>query len=493
MKVALVTEGTYPIHSGGVSHWCDQLIRALPDIRFDVVALSGSGRERLTYALPAHVQSLRRVGLWGAAHRPLWLSRRVKERFASAYRQFLESILEADSFAPARFETALRSLHELARDGQLTASLRSQASIDVFLDVWSRHSPSLLGSDADQPITLADVLMITDFIEHYLRPLQTPPLDADLVHATANGPSTVVGLLTKWERNTPVIVSEHGVYLRERILSIRASAGSTALRATLIRFFVRLTELGYRTADAILPVSDFNSRWALRAGALPTSVRTIHNGVDPAAFPFIEDEPDVPTLSYVGRIDPLKDLETLIRAFALVRGQLPEARLRLFGPVPAGNESYAALCEKLVADLGLVDSVTFEGPISPAGRAFAAGHVVVLSSISEGLPLTIIEAAMSGRPTVATDVGGMSEAVGEGGLIVPARDPRAFADASLRLLRNHAFRRKFAAIAHERALTHFTLERLVEDFRGVYEEMMSRKAAERETQAAELPIAAEAT
>ena len=97
--------------------------------------------------------------------------------------------------------------------------------------------------------------------------------------------------------------------------------------------------------------------------------------------------------------------------------------------MPAGNEGYATEIRQLVDDLGLEGAATFEGPVSPVSRAFAAGHVVVQSSLSEGLPLTVIEAAMSGRPTVVTDVGGMPEAAGRGGVVVPPGDPAAFAAA----------------------------------------------------------------
>lgn len=468
MKIALVTEGTYPVHQGGVSQWCHQLIRGLPDFTFDVVSLSGSGRERLSYDLPSNVRSLRRIGLWGVPGWSRWLSRSAARQAAAAYKQLIFAILSDDPFAPGRFEAALRKLYELATERRLLPALRSQMPVDVFLNVWVRCRDTVAGGKEMADPTLADALAITDLIEHYLRPLQLSPLDVDIVHATANGPSALVGLLGKWERRTPLLLSEHGVYLRERILATRDGGAAPVVRACLTRFFLRLTELGYRTADAVLPVSDFNARWARRHGARAAAVRTVHNGVDPISFPLLTREPAVPTLAFVGRIDPLKDLETLIRAFDIVRERIPDARLRLFGPVPAGNEEYAARCEQLVADLGLRRAVGFEGPVEPASRAFAAGHLVVLSSISEGLPLTVIEAAMSGRATVATDVGGMAEAVGNGGLMVPARDPGAFADACTRLLKDPHLRHELAATARRRALGHFSLDRFLADFRRLY-------------------------
>lgn len=471
MRVALVTEGTYPINAGGVSAWCDQLIRGMPDVGFDVVALSGSGRERISYEPPCNMRSLTRFGLWGTP-RSARLTRPDVESFSEIYEAFLESILRDGPAATVRFEASVRALRGLAQAGRLTAAMRSQASVDVFLSVWERTGP--VGSGID-PITLAEVLAITDLMEHYLRPLRLPALDADIVHATANGSSTLVGLATKWERATPVVVSEHGVYLRERMLSIREAEGTAAHRAMMIRFFVRLTELGYRAADAVLPVSNFNARWALRNGARAGAVRTIHNGVDPATLPVIEQEPAVPTLVFVGRIDPLKDLETLIRAFALVRRRLPAARLRMFGPVPSGNEEYAARCRRLVADLGLVDAATFEGPVSPARRAFEAGHAVVLSSVSEGLPLTIIEAAMAGRATIGTDVGGMAEAIGEGGLVVPTGDHHQLAAACRRVLLDDSLRHRLAAAGRIRALEHFTLARMLDDFDGLYRQFTHRR------------------
>ena len=127
---------------------------------------------------------------------------------------------------------------------------------------------------------------------------------------------------------------------------------------------------------------------------------------------------------FVGRIDPLKDVETLLRAFAEVRAAVPGCRLRIFGPTPEGGEDYFDQCVALAGQLGLGDgSATFEGPISPTVAAYHAGHVLVLTSISEGLPYVVLEAMASGRPVVATDVGGVAEAVGNAGLLGAAPGP----------------------------------------------------------------------
>ena len=88
-------------------------------------------------------------------------------------------------------------------------------------------------------------------------------------------------------------------------------------------------------------------------------------------------------------------LETLLRAFSLVRREIPNARLRMFGGTPKGGEAYLERCRKLAGELGISDVATFEGRVPEIRDAYAAGHVVVLSSISEGFPYTVIEAMTS--------------------------------------------------------------------------------------------------
>jgi glycosyltransferase involved in cell wall biosynthesis len=95
----------------------------------------------------------------------------------------------------------------------------------------------------------------------------------------------------------------------------------------------------------------------------------------------------------------------------------------------------------------------------------------VLSSASEGFPYTVIEAMASARATVSTDVGGVSEAVGEAGLIVPPRDPRAMADACVQLLTDDALRHRLADAARNRILDLFTLERFLGIYREIYADL----------------------
>jgi glycosyltransferase involved in cell wall biosynthesis len=219
-------------------------------------------------------------------------------------------------------------------------------------------------------------------------------------------------------------------------------------------------------------VNVYNQRWEVRFGADPDVVATAYNGVSADSYPTATVEPETPTVGWVGRIDPLKDLETLIRAFGLVHERMPEAVLRLFGPTPAGNEDYERQLRDLIAELRLTDVVTFEGPVRPVTAAYHASTVVALSSISEGLPYTVMEAMMCSRATVSTDVGGVGEVTGDAGLVVPPRDPDAFAEACVQLLSDHGMRHRMAAAARERALALFQLERMLTTFGETYRQVV---------------------
>jgi glycosyltransferase involved in cell wall biosynthesis len=115
--------------------------------------------------------------------------------------------------------------------------------------------------------------------------------------------------------------------------------------------------------------------------------------------------------------------------------------------------------------------VDFVGPVSSSREAYATGNIVALSSVSEGMPYTVIEAMMCGRATVSTDVGGVAETVGDAGLVVPPGDPAAFAAACVAILRDPARRAALAGAARQRALAHFTLDQMLAAYDHLYEDV----------------------
>ncbi|MEV8523863.1 GT4 family glycosyltransferase PelF [Streptomyces sp. NPDC052000] len=467
-RVTLLTEGTYPHSHGGVSVWCDQLVTGMPDIDFDIIAVTGTGREPTVWELPPHVSEPVSLPMWGPAPTGSAPRGRQERRLMTAYERFLTALL--DPRAESGFAPALYELAAAARDGRLSPALRGDRAIHVMTEVWNR--PGLAIREA-RP-TLHDAVTATALLEHALRPLAAEPPTQGVSHAVSGGVAVLPGLVAAELHGVPLLLTEHGVYLRERYLGYRTAPYRWPVKAVLLGFFRLLAEETYRRAALITPGNQYNRLWEEQGGADPRLIRTVYNGVDPAAFPPAGPEPQAPTLSWAGRVDPIKDLETLIRAFARVRTEVPAATLRLFGGTPKGGEAYRERCEALAHSLDQGAAVTFEGRVDDIRDAYAAGNIVMLSSISEGFPFTLIEAMSCGRATVSTDVGGVREAVGPAGLVVPPRDPAAMAAAALELLGDPERRAAMGEAARLRVVEQFTLRQTVDTFRAIYLELSVR-------------------
>lgn len=466
MKVTLVSEGTYPFAMGGVSVWMDQLIRGMPDYRWDVVTMTVDGAERPVWDLPGNLDRVIPLPLWrGDVRRS---TRAPGPAFHEPYGEFLRMILTPAVMGEGSAQF-LDVLEALSRCDDLVSAPTSTEALTQLMDCWYWNR-----MDA---INLADAINAAHLLGRMLRPLAVPPIRTDLTHVAMNGLSALVAMAAKWRYGTPIVLSEHGVYLRERYLQYLTEPVSHAVRVLMLSFFRRLAGAAYAIADKIAPHSSYNRRWQVRNGADPDRIHIMYNGVDPDDFPLAPTEPAEPTLVFMGRIDPLKDLHTLIRAFAVIRKKLPDARLRIFGGVPEGNESYLRSCEELVAELHLEDSAIFEGRVSTPVDAYHAGHVVALTSISEGFPYTVVEAMACGRPVVCTNVGGVSEAVADAGFVVAPRDHLAVAESAIRLLTDGPLRRRLGTAARQRVLERFTLRQSLEDYRHVYEQLLPSSLA----------------
>ena len=202
------------------------------------------------------------------------------------------------------------------------------------------------------------------------------------------------------------------------------------------------------------------------------SVNVIYNGIDVGSMPdaslrarvrrelgIADDRILVGTIA---RLDPVKDLGTLIRAVA----HDPNRRTTL---VVVGDGSERAALESVARDAGVVSSVRFLGHRDDARDVLAGCDVYANSSISEGISLTILEAMAAGLPVAATRVGGTPEIVDEScGRLVPSRDAAALAAVLRALAADAPLRRTLGAAARARVEQRFTLDRMVREYRDAY-------------------------
>ena len=177
-------------------------------------------------------------------------------------------------------------------------------------------------------------------------------------------------------------------------------------------------------------------------------------------------------MGYVGRFAAIKDLPTLVRAFAVARRHVPNVWLVL-----AGDGSGRPDLEALARELELGDRVRFIGWNEDLPRLYATLDLCVLSSLNEGTPVAIIEAMAAGKPVAATAVGGVADVVrdGETGLLVPPRDIEALAGAIVRLARDPAERARMGAAGRQCAATRHSAEQLVTNLACLYRSALADK------------------
>ena len=208
-------------------------------------------------------------------------------------------------------------------------------------------------------------------------------------------------------------------------------------------------------------------------------VLTIHNGVDLAAhsgealtiaeLAALRRSAGItgagPLIGTVARLEPVKDQATLLRALVPVLAGEPGAQLCL-----VGDGSQRAALQRQAAAAGLADKVFFLGRRADVAQLLPMFDVFVLSSTSEGLPLTLLEAMAAGLPCVATDVGAVSEAIVDGltGALVAPGDAPALAAALLALLRDPGLARQRGARGQQRARAHFDLRVMTRRYQDLW-------------------------
>jgi glycosyltransferase involved in cell wall biosynthesis len=228
----------------------------------------------------------------------------------------------------------------------------------------------------------------------------------------------------------------------------------------------------------VVAVSADTARRAIEVEGLPPGkVEVIHNGVDLAAFAPLGEGPVSPARAiHVARLSEEKDQATLLRAARLVADQRPEFHLEVVGDGPDRPELAA-----LAAALSLDPHVSFLGARTDVPVLLRASGLFVLSSRSEGISLTLLEAMASGLPVVATDVGGNAEVVvhGETGVLVPAGDPARLAEAVAGLLSDPERAHRLGRAGRRRVERAFDLRGVVRRYEQLYEDVLTSIAPAR--------------
>jgi glycosyltransferase involved in cell wall biosynthesis len=487
--IALLLEGTYPYVRGGVSGWVHELISGLPEFTFSLVFL-GATRDSVgeaRYTLPDNVVSLTTHFLMEPQSPGKMSSRRGNATCFAAVERLHEGFRDRQAdLDDQALETVLSCL---GRTGQLGAKdfFYSEAAWRVICDNYARF-----GEDSgfiDYFWTVRNMHSALFRLAEVMRGL--PPAQA--YHSVSTGYAGFLGALLHRLTGRTFLVTEHGIYTKERKIDIQAAyiqdspdiladqseTGMQYHHHLWIQFFEGIGRMIYAAADPIISLYDRNRQRQIDDGADPARTRVIPNGIDLDRLVHLRAEraDDVPpVLGLIGRIVPIKDIKTFIRAMRGVCTRVPQAEGWLIGPEDE-DPQYARECRDLVSSLGLEANVRFLG-FQDIRTVLPKLGVLVLTSISEAFPLVLLEGFASGLPAVTTDVGACREIIeggdqedrglGAAGAVVPIASPQATAQAALELLTDTGRWRSAQTAAIQRVERYYGQDSVLSRYRDIY-------------------------
>jgi glycosyltransferase involved in cell wall biosynthesis len=224
-----------------------------------------------------------------------------------------------------------------------------------------------------------------------------------------------------------------------------------------------------RRADGIVALTSMEVEAIRRAYATDgATITAIPNGIDPAAFPFRQPKPPATEpwrLLFVGQLHPIKGVSQLLQALVELRQRF-SIELELRYHVALDEDFLRARTD----ELRLADIVCFAGPAnqSDLSQRYWAAHLVVLPSLSEALPSVLTEAMLSGSYPVATNVGGISEQLGEFGVLIRQSDSHDIVEGIARAIDTYGAHCKRAARMRTYAESKFSVDAMVSSHEALY-------------------------
>lgn len=273
------------------------------------------------------------------------------------------------------------------------------------------------------------------------------------------------------------MISEHGIYTREREEELlKADWVEGIYKNVWIDQFRKMSRLAYDRADAVTSLYGHARELQLGLGCPAEKTRVTPNGIDMSRFADIpgrqpEDEGYI-NIGAVLRVAPIKDVKTMIRAFAFAKEQNPVLKLWIMGPVDEDKE-YAEECYQLVEAMRVKD-VIFTGRIN-VREYLGRMDFTILTSISEGQPLTILESYAAKKPVIATDVGncrgliyGEGDGLGTAGILTHIMNVEEITAAIRELAQSAELRRTMGECGYARLKANYQLEKMIETYEELY-------------------------
>lgn len=468
MKICLVLEGSYPYVRGGVSTWVDGFIRGSPEHEFILWTINDLKEKegKFKYTIPFNVSDIRENFLSAALDLRIRKSLNInftddeQEAFSQLIRRgnpdwriLLDSFyLQANK--PVEFfisETFLKLLKELCREEFQFAGFK-----DLFWTIRSMYLPLM-----------------------YL--MGQPFPEADLYHSPSTGYAGVLAGLASMRHNKPFVLTEHGIYTREREEELlRSDWIIPYFKELWISTFYMFSRFVYQQAHRVTSLYRDASFLQHELGCPKEKCDVIGNGLDYLPFSNIPPKPkdEWIDIAAIVRFAPIKDIKTMIYTFSRLKREIKNTRLHILGGVE--DEEYYQECLELIKFLDVKDIIV-TGSVDVV-EYLERIDFTLLTSISEGQPFAILESLAGRRPVVATDVGSCRELIegreddhyGHAGICVPPMHQSALLQALIEICRNPRRRSTMGEAGHNRVKNLYNLDFMINNYLTVYEKAIKK-------------------
>lgn len=465
MRICIIAEGCYPYVVGGVSGWTHSLIKSFPNQEFVILAIvaNRSLRGKYVYDLPDNVTEVHELYLddvdWER-------ERRRKSRMS-------------------------RKEYDALRRLLLGQEIPWEILFDFFQKKRISMNDILMGEDFFRGVTEFyklnyGQLAFSDFLwmmrSIYLSLFTTMKMKipkADVYHCVCTGYAGVLGSMAKHIHGGRLVISEHGIYTREREEELLTAKWVQGIYKTIwMEQFRKMSNLAYAKADLVTSLYQQARELQIEVGCPPEKTRVVPNGIRIEEFRDIpgklEEDQGKINIGAMLRVTPIKDVMTMIQAFGFAKEREPSLKLWIMGSWEEDQE-YAKSCFELVKIMGVSD-VVFTGKIT-AREYYGRMDMTLLTSISEGQPLTILESFAAKKPVIATDVGncrglilGERDDFGAAGIVTRIMNVQEIQQAMVSLARNKQLRLQMGENGYKRVEAGYQFRYMQDEYKKIYQE-----------------------
>lgn len=469
MKICLIAEGSYPYITGGVSSWIQTLIENIPEHEFIIYAIGAEERLKghFKYQIPQNVREIKEVFLDSyLMEETTWGNR---YRLSADEKRALKMLFESTSTD----WTVLFDLFSGDKIDSVSNFLTSKDFFDIIQEVCLDKYSHLPFTDMFWTLR-SMVLSLFQCIAH-------PVPEADLYHSVSTGYAGVIGSLAAYLYQKPYLITEHGIYTREREEEIiKADWVKGYFKDLWIQYFYNMSNCAYQFSDQVISLFEKNREIQVEIGCPIEKTKIVRNGINLSKYQPLQEiqqrDDSVINIGAIVRVVPIKDIRTMLQAFAIVKTEIPNAVFYIMGPTEEDSDYYND-CLYLLETLGTHD-VIFTGEVN-IKEYIRKMDVLVLTSISEGQPLAILEGMASEIPYVSTDVGsckelllGINDEFGEAGIIAPVMHYTDIANAIIKLAMNRELRERMGKNGRRRVSYLYTEEQFIDNYKHLYQTMM---------------------